>query len=794
MSGSAALADEKTLRKLDYFKITSLLEKECSSELGKNAAGELRPITSAHFISLLQQESKEALWLLEVDGDIPLGGIHDITELLKSVKVGAVIDGASFLRIYTVLYATKRLKRFLTEKYSSSQIPALADWAVSLRVFETLEKSIQRKIGDDGEVLDHASDKLATIRQKKSALRQQVRNQMDHMLHSRQYEDYFQDHILTIRNERFVFAIKSAYRSKMPGIIHDQSASGATLFIEPLSLVEKNNTVAALEAADKEEVLRILSEMADLLRPYVSDLMKNLGILGHLDLTFAKARLALKMKAVSPSISEGASFTFYQARHPLLAPETVVPIDVGLGEERQALVITGPNTGGKTLTLKTAGLLILMHQAGMAIPVREDSQIGIFRRIYADIGDEQSIEQSLSTFSAHLTNICQILPELGPDTLVLYDELGAGTDPSEGASLAIAILEESLSRGSRILATTHYSRLKRFAYHWPGVSNASVEFDVETLQPTYRLLIGVPGNSNAFAIAERIGLNPAVIHRAVELSEEAENETERMIKNLQNEQLRTAELERELHERSQLLKAEAEKLSQKEISLLQQEEAMLAHSKDKAAKILSEARAEADVIEQELRRLRKDASQEGVSQVRNLRKRAAKGAAALRTKKEVSTHKPLALDEISLGQEVFLPKFSQSATVLALPDKKGDLLVQAGPMKLNVNVKDLTHPGGQGKNRQNLRPKQSAGKKVKAVSTELDLRGQYPEDGVALMDKYLDQAVMNNLNEVTVIHGKGTGILRQAVQTALKENRQVKSFRLGDFNEGGDGVTIVRLK
>lgn len=321
-----------------------------------------------------------------------------------------------------------------------------------------------------------------------------------------------------------------------------------------------------------------------------------------------------------------------------------------------------------------------------------------------------------------------------------------------------------------------------------------MEFDVETLQPTYRLLIGVPGNSNAFAIAERIGLNPAVIHRAVELSEEAENETERMIKNLQNEQLRTAELERELHERSQLLKAEEEKLSQKEISLLQQEEAMLAHSKDKAAKILSEARAEADVIEQELRRLRKDASQEGISQVRSLRKRAAKGAAALRTKKEVSTHKPLTLDEISLGQEVFLPKFSQPATVLALPDKKGDLLVQAGPMKLNVNVKDLTYAGGQGQSRQNLRPKQSAGKKVKAVSTELDLRGQYPEDGVALMDKYLDQAVMNNLNEVTVIHGKGTGILRQAVQTALKENRQVKSFRLGDFNEGGDGVTIVRLK
>ncbi|MFM9413161.1 endonuclease MutS2 [Peptococcus simiae] len=794
MNTAAGLADSKTLEKLDYFKIIDRLEKECSSQLGKQAASRLRPMIHAREVALGQAETAEALSLLEVDGDIPLGGIHDIRDLLKTVKVGGVLEGPSFLRIYTVLYATKRLKSFLLEKHSPNDIPALADWAEGLHVFDTLTKSIKRKIGDDGEVLDHASDKLANIRRNQASLRQQVRSQMEKMLHNRNYEDYFQDQILTIRNNRFVFSVKASYRSKMPGIIHDQSASGATLFIEPLALVEKNNNVAALELADREEVLRILREMADLLRPYVPNLLDNLEILAHLDLTFGKGRLALQMKAVAPDFEEGTFFELIKARHPLLDPETVVPIDIDLGDHRQALIITGPNTGGKTLSLKTAGLLILMHQSGLHIPVREDSRIGLFRRVFADIGDEQSIEQSLSTFSAHLTKICQILPELGKDTLVLYDELGAGTDPSEGAALAIAILEASLAKGSYVLATTHYSRLKRFAYHWPGVTNASVEFDVESLQPTYRLLIGVPGNSNAFAIAKRIGLEESVIDRADQLAKEAESETERLIKNLQEEQLRTAELDRQLKDLQEELDRREADLRHKASTLAKQEEAMLAHSKDKAAKILTEARAEADLIEQELKKLRKDPSQKGVSQVRQLGRRAAKGAAHLRHKNEVSTHKPLEKDSLEVGQEVYLPKFSQGATVLELPDKKGDLLVQAGPMKLNVNISDLAHGGSAGRSSTAGNPKKSAGKKVKSVSTELDIRGQYPEDGVAIMDKYLDEAALNNLNEVTIIHGKGTGILRQAVHTALKKNSHVAGYRLGDFSEGGDGATVVQIK
>ncbi len=789
---------EKTLTVLEYNKIIDMLVEKAGSEMTKKVISELKPSDDVSEIRESQNETTEAVRLINYKGPLPVGGFYDIEESVSFARKGGILTMAQLLKILYNMKTAERVAAFL--KGDIPDIPVICSIAELLAVHRRLADEIDRCIISEDEMADNASPQLRSIRRAIVRQNEALRTKINHILNSADNRTILQDSIVTMRNGRYVVPVKQEHRSRVPGIVHDQSGTGATLFIEPQAIVNLNNELRQLELDEKAEINRILQELSEGVSEYYHDLVNNQKLLLELDLFMAKGRLSIEMNGEEPEINEDGILDLKASCHPLIDRNKVVPVDISLGENYRTLVITGPNTGGKTVTLKTAGLLSLMAQTGLHIPAAPGSRIPVYRKIFADIGDEQSIEQSLSTFSSHMTNIVDIVKEADHGSLILLDELGAGTDPAEGAALAIAVLERLADAGAYSIATTHYTELKKYAIATDGVENASMEFNVETLSPTYRLLTGVPGKSNAFDIAHKLGLSEEITDRARELMEEGDIAFEDVITALEEDK-RMAEEERDEAILINIeMKRQKEELEQRIKKFEESKEKELAKAKEKAREIINEAKEVSKEVQEELRTLAKLESlgerNAGFDRNRHRLKELEKKNRS--TIKREKNSEPVDPDSISLGQRVKILTLGQNGEVISLPDSKGDLQVQVGIMKVGVNVSDIMLiDSGKPKKKPKTRASGYGSlykKKAQTISTSVDVRGKNMDDAVMDVEKYLDDAFISGLKEVTVIHGRGEGILRSGIRDMLKRNRNVESFRRGGFNEGGDGVTVVKLK
>ena len=783
---------DKHTKALELDKILEMVAEECSSQDGAQLARELEPVHTAAEAQWLLGETDAAFVAMAKYGAPSFYGMKNVPTPLRRAQAG----GGLGLRELLDIGATLRTIRGLTQWWgkSGSVTTALTPRFEVLAPNKYLEEKIFTCIVNEEEVADNASPALASIRRKIRAASQRVRDQLDKLIHSQAHQKHLQESIITQRGGRYVVPVKAEFRGEVPGLVHDTSASGATVFVEPMSVVEANNEIRVLRSDEQDEIARILLELSGEAGSFADSIIESYHYAVELDLIFAKAQVAYKMKAVVPQIGEDGKTILHAARHPLIAKEKVVPTDITLGVEFDTLIITGPNTGGKTVALKTIGLLTLMAMCGLMIPAGEGSRVAVFRHILADIGDEQSIEQSLSTFSSHMVNIIHIFEVADNSSLILLDELGAGTDPVEGAALAEAIIQELRGRGVRLACTTHYAELKAYAIQTPGVENGSCEFDVATLRPTYRLLIGVPGKSNAFAITRRLGMDPRIVDQARELVSREGNAFEQVVGRLEEdrrkmedelEALRASAAQAKANaEASQRLKDEAEAQAKKEIDRARQE----------AAQIVQKTRQRADALVGELEELRrqknKQLSAEQKARLRSGLKELESSSDPVHQRRDDNYVLPRPL---VVGDEVLLYDIDKEATVLELP-KDGTVLVQAGIIKTRVpleNVRLLSKRQLKKKN-----PTRTVTKNVSTpeTSSSLDLRGQTVEEALMEVDNFLDRASRMHLSQVTIIHGKGTGALRTAVQQHLRRCSQVKSFRLGTYGEGESGVTIAELK
>ncbi len=783
---------DKHTKALELDKILEMVAEECSSQDGAQLARELEPVHTAAEAQWLLGETDAAFVAMAKYGAPSFYGMKNVTNPLRRAQAG----GGLGMRELLDIGATLRTIRGLTQWWgkSGNVTTALTPRFEVLAPNKYLEEKIFTCIVNEEEVADNASPALASIRRKIRAASQRVRDQLDKLIHSQAHQKHLQESIVTQRGGRYVVPVKAEFRGEVPGLVHDTSASGATVFVEPMSVVELNNEIRVLRSDEQDEIARILLELSGEAGSFADSIIESYHYAVELDLIFAKAQVAYKMKAVVPQVGEDGKIALHAARHPLIAKEKVVPTDITLGVEFDTLIITGPNTGGKTVALKTIGLLTLMAMCGLMIPAGEGSRVAVFRHILADIGDEQSIEQSLSTFSSHMVNIIHIFEVADNSSLILLDELGAGTDPVEGAALAEAIIQELRGRGVRLACTTHYAELKAYAIQTPGVENGSCEFDVATLRPTYRLLIGVPGKSNAFAITQRLGMDTAIVDRARELVSREGNAFEQVVGRLEEdrrkmedelEALRASAAQAKANaEASQRLKDEAEAQAKKEIDRARQE----------AAQIVQKTRQRADALVGELEELRrqknKQLSAEQKARLRSGLKELESSSDPVHQRRDDNYVLPRPL---VVGDEVLLYDIDKEATVLELP-KDGTVLVQAGIIKTRVplgNVRLLSKRQLKKKN-----PTRTVTKNVSTpeTSSSLDLRGQTVEEALMEVDNFLDRASRMHLSQVTIIHGKGTGALRTAVQQHLRRCSQVKSFRLGTYGEGESGVTIAELK
>ena len=789
--------NERNIRVLEFPKILEMLSALAVTDPGREAARALRPSGDADTVRRWQAETEEATTVIAYGGGSPMAWFTDVRPFLKLAKAGGTLSPKALSQVADVLKASRTLRSALVTDREDT--PYLTEMGSRLATNRSLEEEIFDAIISEDEISDHASPELYDIRRKMRTLNDRVRDKLNGIIRSSTMQKYLMDAIVTMRNGRYVVPVKAECRASVPGIVHDQSGTGSTLFIEPMAVVEAGNELKQWTLKEKNEIERILGAFSDRIAPDADLIASNLDLLARLDVIFAKAGLSRQMRAVPPKLNEEGHVRLIQARHPLIDPEKVVPSTLWLGEEFTTLVITGPNTGGKTVTLKTVGLLSLMAQAGLQIPAAYGSELAIFDEVFADIGDEQSIEQSLSTFSSHMTNIVEILQSVTPQSLALFDELGAGTDPTEGAALAMAILNHLLTMKVTTMATTHYSELKAFALSTPGVENASVEFNVETLRPTYRLSIGVPGKSNAFEISRKLGLPEFLIEDAnSRLSKDAVR-FEDVIANAEYHR-QIAEKERELaeeaHRETQRLRDEAEKL-QKELA--DRRESELRKAKDEARKLLQKAQRESEQIIADLKKQRSVGVKE--HELHNLRAQL-QGAIDANTEK-ISADAGVGSVPTSLkvGDTVLLVNLNTKATVLTVPDSKGECTVQAGALKLKANMADMrtAKPDKPEKPKGRQPAKGNGGGTtinvgVRQVQTECDVRGMNLEEAIDEVDAFLDSALLNKLGQVYIIHGKGTGILRNGIQQHLKRYGAVKSFRLGKYGEGEDGVTVVTLK
>ncbi|MDD5878763.1 MAG: endonuclease MutS2 [Clostridiales bacterium] len=791
--------DKKSLKVLEYNKIIDLLATKASSSLGLKYIEELTPSPDYNEVKDMLEETSEAQAILTKRGHVNLGGIQDISDSVKRAEIGAVLDPGSLLKVSGSLRAARTLKRSLSpgeeEDFNYPRIQALSN---ALYVYREIEEEIDNAIISDVEISDNASSTLRSIRRGILQKNQSIRAKLNSIISSTTYQKYLQDAIISVRGDRFVVPVKAEYRSQVPGIIHDQSSSGATLFIEPMSIVEMNNELRKLKLDEQEEIERILAELTKLVGEVAGDILSNQVILGKLDFTFAKGKLSLAMKGIEPVLNEEKHINIKNGRHPLLDVQKVVPNNIYLGEDFDTLVITGPNTGGKTVTIKTVGLFALMTQSGLHIPADYGSSMCVYDNIFADIGDEQSIEQSLSTFSSHMTKIVGILNEVTSDSLVIFDELGAGTDPVEGAALAIAILEDVNMAGAKCIATTHYSELKNYALTKDRVENAAVEFDINTLSPTYKLLIGVPGKSNAFEISKKLGLSDYIITRAKEFIDTDNIELEDILQSAEKNRIK-AEEERikaeKLRESIEKLKIEYDEKLEK---FANQKEKMLEQARQEAFRITRQAKEEVDNIIKELRRLEEErASKEKNQQIEALRKELTSTMGSLQpTVKSMIVPKVASkeITDLKAGEDVRVITLNQEGTVVSVDKNKKEAVVQIGIMKMTLPFKSLQKVKKDVKKTVTKSTRNIIKSKSGNVKSEVDLRGMNLEEAIMEVEKYLDDAYVAGLENVTIIHGIGTGVLKSGLQDILRRNRHVKSQRAGQYGEGGAGVTIVTLK
>jgi len=783
--------NEKYLRVLEYPKILNMLSEFAVSDMGKEKALAVRPSGDVSVVRALQAQTEEAMSVIAYTGGNPMAAFPDVREYLRLSTVGATLSMKALLLVADTLRACRAVRRALVTDREDT--PLLSELGSRIATNRMLEEDITNAIISEVEMSDRASPELYDIRRHIRTLNDKVRDRLNSYIRSSSMQKYLMDTIITMRNGRYVIPVRAEYRQQVPGLVHDQSGSGSTLFIEPMAVVETGNELKEWILKERQEIERILKDFSMRLAPDAPLIASSLSVMAEIDCVFARAYLAREMKAVEPKINTSGKINLIRARHPLIDPEKVVPSNLWMGEDFTTLVVTGPNTGGKTVTLKTVGLLTLMAQSGMQIPAQFGSELSIFREVYADIGDEQSIEQSLSTFSSHMTNIVSILENVTEDSLVLFDELGAGTDPTEGAALAMAILEHLLNMKVATLATTHYSELKAFALSTKGVENASVEFDVETLRPTYRLSIGVPGKSNAFEISRKLGLSPALIDSANERLTRDQIRFEDVIANAEYHR-QIAEKERKLaeeaHAETQKIRNEAEKARKEYES---QREVMMKKAKEDAKKVLQKAQREAETIISELKKAKSSMTIKE-HELHGMRAKLQGGIDEMTdTFKPKETGEGEALKSVKVGQKVFLSHVGTVASVLSLPDAKGELMVQAGAMKMKANLKQLRFVPEEAKpavkktaSTVSVAPRQA--------SMECDVRGMTVEEALVQVDLFIDSAVLNSLKNISIIHGKGTGALRSGIHSHLRRHPSVSEFRLGRYGEGEDGVTILTLK
>lgn len=790
--------NKKALSTLEYDKTIEMLVSHASSPLGKIRCEDLLPSDSIAEIEYKQEQTQDALTRLFQKGNISFGSVKDIRGSLKRLEIGSTLGISELLQICALLENTSRIKSYGRRERDNGEKDSLDDLFDALEPLPQLSGEIRRCILSEDEISDDASAGLKQIRRSMKITGEKVHTQLAGMVNG-SARSYLQDAVITMRNGRYCVPVKAEYKSQVPGMIHDQSSTGSTLFIEPMAIVKLNNEIRDLELKEAAEIEKILAALSELTAQHREELQYDLENMVELDFIFARASLAMEQNATRPLFNTKGWINIRKGRHPLIDKQKVVPIDIHLGKDFHLLIVTGPNTGGKTVSLKTVGLLTLMGQAGLHIPALDRSELAVFSEVYADIGDEQSIEQSLSTFSSHMTNVVSFIEKADPHSLVLFDELGAGTDPTEGAALAIAILNHLQAQGIRTMATTHYSELKVYALSTPGVENASCEFNVETLRPTYRLLIGIPGKSNAFAISSKLGLPSYIIEEAKKQISAKDESFEDVISTLEENRI-TIEKERmEIAKYKEEIGALKEKLESKQEKLDQQKARILQEANEEAHAILREAKEYADQTMKNFHKFGKNniSVKEMEAERQRLRQKMTKVEKniSIRETKTTGTLKP---SDLHLGDGVKVLSLNLKGTVSTLPDSKGFLFVQMGIMRSKIHISDLALLKEEAVITAPHMQKTSSGKirmsKSSSIGIEINLLGKTVDEAIAELDKYLDDAYLAHMPSVRIVHGKGTGALRKGVHNYLRKVKYVSSFRLGEFGEGDAGVTIVEFK
>lgn len=794
----------KYLKALELDKILEMLAQETCCESARNLALSIEPETDVDEVIRSLKRTDDAFNLTLRFGTPSFIGLVDPTPRLKVAMAGGTLSPRDLLNIGAVLRQSRSLSQWAHQFEDEEN--SISEDLFSLYLNNTLEREISSAIISDDEIDDNASAELASIRRKIRQTELKARDRMEKIIHSSTYQKYLQDSLITMRDGRFVVPVKAEYRGEIEGLVHDTSASGSTYFIEPIGVVEANNEIRVLQAKEKDEIERILADFSARCAECGEDIQLLFGRLMDLNVLFAKTRLASKMNAFCPTVTEDGKINLKKARHPLIDPKKVVPVDVHLGDEFTSLVITGPNTGGKTVTLKTLGLLSLMTMCGLLIPVAPGSSVSTFENILVDIGDEQSIEQSLSTFSAHMTNIVSILEEADYRSLILVDELGSGTDPVEGAALAISVLERFRQRHCRVAATTHYAELKMYAIQTEGVENACCEFDVESLKPTYRLLIGVPGRSNAFAISQKLGLDPAIISHAQALVQSENKQFEDVVDSLEASRQQYEAMTRELAEKEAEIERTRKEIRVHKEQLSKEKAAEVQKAKEQAMRIVSDVQGQANALMDELNQIRKEKDREAFSQkaiaarsqLKSKLDKIHDAANPITERENISYTLPRPLKP---GDTVLIVDIDKEGTVLQAPDKSGNVLVQAGIIRSRVKIGNLRLLDKKKVqfNGTNVRTGKGSVKKSvnvsgRSASMECDLRGMTVDEALLTLDSFIDNAILTHVHQITIIHGKGTGALRAAVQAHLKQHKAIRTFRLGVYGEGEAGVTVAELK
>lgn len=779
------------LEKLEYNKILEKLQTFCKTYLGKEEVKKLQPYTKEEKVKEKLKETDEAINMIYKTGNIAISEIADNTDGINILKAEGVLSAKKILEIVQVLKVSETLKKYFQKEYINNQdFLTLSELFNNLYTNNNIVEKISKSIIDEETIADEASPELHSIRKKKIKITGQIREKLNTIIHSSQYAKKIQENVITIRNNRYVIPVKEEYKQDVKGFIHDISSTGSTVFIEPISVLEMNNEINRLKIEENQEIEKILQEISQTLYPYINEIEKDIDLIGKIDFIFAKAEYAKSTKSNIPKISEKKEIELKNARHPLIEEEKVVPISLTLGKEFQTLLITGPNTGGKTVTLKTVGLLNAMASSGLAIPADNTTSIHVFDNIYADIGDDQSISDSLSTFSSHMKNIVNILKNATENSLVLVDELGSGTDPIEGAELAISILQELESRKILTIATTHYPELKKYALTTDGFENASVAFNIETLTPTYKLLVGVPGRSNAFEISQKLGLDENIIKNAKERINKNEIHFEEILKNIYDDK-------EEIEKEKEIIKAqleEANKINEKAkteyIQIEEKKNKILEKAKHEARNMLLEAKEEINEVMKNIENAKNSKELNNTrNKINDKIKGISKNTQGIEKNTEQEEIKP---EDIQINQEMYIKSFGQNGIILSRPSKNKEVMVQIGSMKLNVPINQLQKIREKTKKTSTISYSSIA--KAKNAHTEINIIGFTVEEARQVVEKFLDDSSLANLKTVRIVHGKGTGKLRDGIHQILRKNPHVENFRLGTYGEGEMGVTIVELK